>query len=459
MVSPAPRPPVPAADRRQEGKRTRTHVRRSAHAQWEPAAGRPDPVVVLEQQNSLRLPDLVPLRYERMLVSPFTFFRGSAAIMAWDLAHGPRTDLMVEACGDAHLANFGLFAAPDRRLVFDLNDFDEVHRGPFEWDVKRLVASLVIAAVDNGFTRDDARSVAQSAAASYCEQMRRAAGMNALDIWYARIEAEAALDRVRRESKKAQLGVAEAALAKAAKRTQLGALKRFARKTDAGVRIKEDPPLIVRLPYERHVEATRLLLDAYDGYVETLAPDRRQLLARYHFQDIARKVVGVGSVGTMCLMALFIGDSVTDPLFLQIKEAQRSVLAPYVPDHHYTDQGRRVVEGQRLIQSASDPFLGWFTGSGPAGRDFYVRQLRDMKGGFDIATMVPEGMRVYARLCATALAKAHARAGDPVAIAGYLGSGTTFGEAIVEYGLGYEKQNRADYERVLQSRSGALSEV
>lgn len=426
---------------------------RTSHAQWEPAASRPDPVVVLEQQNALRVPELVPLRYERMLVSPFTFLRGTAAIMAWDLAHGPRTDLMVEACGDAHLANFGLFAAPDRRLVFDVNDFDEVHRAPFEWDLKRLAASLVVAAIDNGFTADDARSAALSAVASYCELMRRAAGMTALDIWYARIEVEAVIDQVRGEFKKAQVGVAEAALAKAERRTQLGALKKFAYQTELGLRIKEDPPLIVRLPYERHVEATRMLTDAYADYLSTLAPDRRQLVTRYRFQDIARKVVGVGSVGTMSMMALFVGDTMGDPLFLQLKEAQRSVLAPYVQGYDYVDQGQRVVEGQRLMQSASDPFLGWFTGSGPLGRNFYVRQLRDKKGGFDIATMRPAGMRVYARLCAVALVKAHARTGDPVAIAGYLGSGTPFEEAIVEYAVGYEKQNRADYERVKASRS------
>lgn len=449
--------PIPADERRSAGKRARADIPRSSHAQWEPAAGRPDPVVVLEQQNSLRVPELVPLRYERMLVSPFTFFRGSAGIMAWDLAHGPRTELMVEACGDAHLANFGLFAAPDRRLVFDLNDFDEVHRGPFEWDLKRLVASLVIAATDNGFTRDDARSIAQSATVSYCEMMRRAAEMTALDIWYARIEVESAIEQIRADYKKVRSGEVAAALAKAERRTQLGALKRFARQTPTGLRIKEEPPLIVRLPYERHIEAMRLLTDAYEGYVETLAPDRRQLLARYHFQDIARKVVGVGSVGTMCMIALFVGDSANDPLFLQVKEAQRSVLAPYVDGQHYPDQGQRVVEGQRMIQSASDPFLGWFTGTGPLGRDFYVRQLRDKKGGFDIATMIPEGMRAYARLCATALVKAHARTGDPVAIAGYLGSGTAFEEAIVEYGLGYEQQNRADYERVKESRASVTA--
>lgn len=455
MVGPAYANPIPVDERRRAGKALRTSVPRTSHAQWEPASGRPDPVVVLEQQNALRVRDLVPLRYERMLVSPFTFFRGSAGIMAWDLAHGPRTDLLVEACGDAHLANFGLFAAPDRRLVFDLNDFDEVHRGPFEWDVKRLAASLVVAALDNGHSVADARSAAQSAVQSYCELMRRAAGMTALDIWYARIEVEAALETVRGDFKKSQIGVAEAALAKAERRTQLGALKRFAQQTEVGWRIKEEPPLIVRLPYERHVEATRMLMDAFADYRETLAPDRRQLLQRYRFQDIARKVVGVGSVGTMCLMALFVGDTANDPLFLQIKEAQRSVLAPYVEGQHYPDQGQRVVEGQRMIQSASDPFLGWFTGSGPLGRNFYVRQLRDKKGGFDVATMRPNGMRLYARMCAIALVKAHARTGDPVAIAGYLGSGTAFEESIVEYALGYEKQNREDYERVLASRKGA----
>lgn len=459
MTGQAYEQPIPADERRITGKRLRAKVPRTSHAQWEPVDGRPDPVVVLEQQNAVRVQELVPLRYERMLVSPFTFLRGSAAIMAWDLAHGPRTDLMVEACGDAHLANFGLYAAPDRRLVFDLNDFDEVHRGPFEWDLKRLAASLVVAALDNGHSPDDARSAAQSAVQSYCETMRRATGMTALDIWYARIEVESALAQLRGDFKKSEVGIAQAALTKAERRTQLGALKRFAQQTEVGLRIKDEPPLIVRLPYERQLEATRLLLDAYDDYLGTLAPDRRQLVRRYRFQDIARKVVGVGSVGTMSLMALFVGDTPNDPLFLQIKEAQRSVLAPYVEGHDYPDQGRRVVEGQRMIQTASDPFLGWFTGTGPLGRHFYVRQLRDKKGGFDIATMRPKGMRVYARLCAIALAKAHARTGDPAAIAGYLGSGTTFEEAVVEWAIGYEKQNRADYDRVKASRSGALTDA
>ncbi|GAA4482425.1 DUF2252 domain-containing protein [Rhodococcus olei] len=444
--------PISADDRRKAGKRLRTSVPRSAHAQWEPAAGRPDPTDVLAKQNEHRVPELVPLRYERMLVSPFTFLRGSAGIMAWDLANGPRTDLMVVASGDAHLANFGLFAGPDRRLVFDLNDFDEVHLGPFEWDVKRLAVSVAVASEDNGHSAADARAAARLVAQTYRETMRRAAGMTALDIWYARIEADTIVDQLRDELNKRQLEYAEASFAKAEQRTQLGALARFARPTDAGFRIKEDPPLIVRLPYERQVEVVDLLRAAMGGYLDSLASDRRQLVRRYHFQDIARKVVGVGSVGTMSFMALFVGDVANDPLFLQIKEAQASVLAPYVTGLPYSDQGQRVVEGQRLIQSASDPFLGWFTGAGALGRDFYVRQLRDKKGGFDIARMRPAGLRIYARLCATALARAHARTGDPAAIAAYLGSGTVFDDAIERWAAGYATQNRADFERVKASR-------
>jgi uncharacterized protein (DUF2252 family) len=247
-------------------------------------------------------------------------------------------------------------------------------------------------------------------------------------------------------------------MAKAERRTQLGLLRRFARHTDAGFRIKEDPPLVVRLPYEQHVEVTGLIADAYEHYLATLATDRRQLVTRYRFQDIARKVVGVGSVGTMCFIALLVGDTARDPLFLQIKEAQPSVLAPYVTSTPWTDQGQRVVDGQRLIQSASDPFLGWFTGSGPLARDFYVRQLRDKKGGFDIASMRPKGMRVYARLCATALARAHARTGDPVTISGYLGSGPVFDEAIERWAAAYAEQNRRDYDEVRLRRSGAVME-
>ncbi|MFE3289525.1 DUF2252 domain-containing protein [Rhodococcus sp. NPDC059234] len=449
--------PEPADDRRRRGKALRARVPRSAHGEWQTPPGRAHPADVLDQQNAQRVAELVPLRYERMLVSPFTFLRGSAAIMAWDLAQGPRTDLMVAACGDAHLANFGLFAGPDRRLVFDVNDFDEVHRGPFEWDVKRLAVSVAVASEGNGHSAADARAAARTVGQTYREVMARAAGMTALDVWYTRLEADAVLGQLRDDLGRRQLGVAEASMAKAERRTQLGSLKRFARPTDGGFRLKEDPPLVVRLPYERHVEVMRLLTDAYENYLATLAADRRQLVTRYRFQDIARKVVGVGSVGTMCFIALFVGDTARDPLFLQIKEAQQSVLAPYVEGAHYADQGERVVDGQRLIQSASDPFLGWFTGSGPIGRDFYVRQLRDKKGGFDIASMRPPGMQVYARLCATALARAHARTGDPVAISGYLGGGTVFDAAIERWAAAYTEQNRRDYHEVRLRRSGAVS--
>ncbi len=445
--------PISAEDRRKAGKAQRGSVPRTAHARWEPAAGRPDPVDVLADQNKRRVPDLVPLRFQRMLASPFTFLRGSAAIMAWDLAHGPRTDLTVTACGDAHLANFGLFAGPDRRLVFDLNDFDEVHPGPFEWDVKRLAASVVVASEDNGHSADEARVAARTVATAYRETMRLAAGMPALDVWYARLEAENIVDRLKDQLSKRQLAIVEAAYGKAEKRTQLGSLKRFAELTDSGYRIREDPPLIVRLPHDRHVEVADLLRSSMAGYLESLASDRRILLQRYHFQDITSKVVGVGSVGTMCFMSLFVGDIAGDPLFLQIKEAQPSVLSPYVPGPSYEGQGQRVVEGQRLVQSASDPFLGWFTGTGPLGRDFYVRQLRDKKGGFDIALLRPAGMTIYARLCGTALARAHARTGDPTAIDAYLGSGTAFDDAIERWAVGYSARNRADYERVLASRT------
>ncbi|SDD15429.1 DUF2252 domain-containing protein [Rhodococcus tukisamuensis] len=445
-------PPEPADARRRRGKGLRAAVRREALGEWSPPADRPDPTGILDRQNATRVPELVPLRYQRMLASPFSFLRGSAAIMAWDLAHGPRTDLMVMACGDAHLANFGLFAGPDRRLVFDLNDFDEVHRGPFEWDVKRLAASVFVASVEDGHEPREARAAARVVGQAYRETMARAAGMTSLDIWYARIEADALRELVREMVGARPVAATEAVFAKAERRTPLDNLARFATVTSEGLRIKEDPPLVVRLPHDRHAEATKLLFDAYANYLDTLASDRRQLVARYRFQDIARKVVGVGSVGTMCFIVLFVGDTTQDPLFLQIKEAQESVLAPYVEGVEYRDQGQRVVEGQRLIQSASDPFLGWFTGTGPLGRDFYVRQLRDKKGGFDISVMRPEGMRVYARVCASALARAHARTGDPIAIDGYLGSGAAFDAAIERFAVRYGKQNRRDYRRVRAAR-------
>lgn len=447
-------PPEPAAERRRRGKHQRARVPRRSHGSWTPASDRPDPVSILDRQNATRVPELVPLRFERMLVSPFTFLRGSAAIMAWDLAHCARTDLTVMANGDAHLANFGLFAGPDRRLVFDLNDFDEVHRGPFEWDVKRLATSVLVAATANGHGASDARAAARIAAAAYRETIQHAAQMSALDVWYARIEGDAVLAGLRDQITTRQLGEAEALMAKAERRTQLGSLKRFARYENGRFLIKDEPPLITRLPYERQAEVTDLIRGSFERYLGTLAWDRRELVARYRFQDIASKVVGVGSVGMLGFMALFVGESAQDPLFLQIKEAQPSVLAPYVPGPTPRDQGRRVVEGQRLIPSASDPFLGWFSGPGPLGRDFYVRQLRDKKGSFNIASMMrPSGLQAYARLCAIALGRAHARTGDPAAIAGYLGGGTVFDESIAEFAVAYGEQNRQDYEEVHQMRT------
>ncbi|TJZ80331.1 DUF2252 domain-containing protein [Rhodococcus oryzae] len=449
----------PAAERRRRGKHLRARIPRGAHGSWEPSSCRPDPVSILDRQNANRIPELVPLRFERMLVSPFTFLRGSAAIMAWDLAHCARTDLTVMASGDAHLANFGLFAGPDRRLVFDLNDFDEVHRGPFEWDLKRLATSALVAATTNGHSASDARAAALIVGAAYRETIRHAAQMPALDVWYLRIEADAMLAGLRDQITARQVGAAEAVMAKAERRTQLGSLKRFARHENGRFLIKDEPPLIARLPHERHAEVTDLLRASFERYLGTLAGDRRELVERYRFQDIASKVVGVGSVGMLGFMALFVGESAQDPLFLQIKEAQPSVLAPYVPGSPHRDQGRRVVEGQRLIQSASDPFLGWFSGPGPFGRDFYVRQLRDKKGSFSIAAMDPSGLRAYARLCAIALARAHARTGDPAAIAGYLGNGTAFDEAIAEFAVVYGEQNRLDYEEVRRCRSSAVTET
>ncbi|MFC7446736.1 DUF2252 domain-containing protein [Rhodococcus daqingensis] len=451
-------PPEPAAERRRRGKHLRARIPRRSLGSWAPSAHRPDPVSILDRQNATRVPELVPLRFERMLVSPFAFLRGSAAIMAWDLAHCARTDLTVMASGDAHLANFGLFASPDRRLVFDLNDFDEVHRGPFEWDVKRLATSVLVAATVNGHGAADARAAARIVGAAYRERIQRAAQMPALDVWHARIEADTVLAGLRDQFSTRKLGVVARTMAKAEKRTQLGSLDRFARYENGRFLIKDEPPLITRLPHDRQEEVTDLIGRSFERYLGTLASDRRELVARYRFQDIAGKVVGVGSVGMLGFMALFVGASAQDPLFLQIKEAQPSVLAPYVAGATYRDQGRRVVEGQRLIQSASDPFLGWFPGSGTYGRDFYVRQLRDMKGSFSIATMKPPGLQAYARLCAIALARAHARTGDPAAIAGYLGSGTVFDEAIAEFAVAYGEQNRLDYERVRRCRSGAVTE-
>ncbi|HVP02689.1 MAG TPA: DUF2252 domain-containing protein, partial [Solirubrobacteraceae bacterium] len=417
-----------------------------AHAEWAAPADRPDPVGVLEEQNLTRVPELVPIRHGRMIVSPFTFYRGGAAIMAWDLSRTPTTSgLRVQCCGDAHLSNFGVFAAPDRRIVFDLNDFDETLPAPFEWDVKRLVASFVVAARDNGYRRKDQRAVARRAAATYRAALAEAATMRFMDIWYARIDAEQILAELSATTKKSAIKTAEKNLAKARAKTSLGSLAKFAEQVDGGWRIRQQPPVIVRAPETMQDAAEQLVRQGLADYAQTLTPDRRLVLDHYHYEDFARKVVGVGSVGTEAFMVLLMGDRDDDPLFLQIKEATTSVLAPYAGASEYEHAGERVVQGQRVTQAASDAFLGWVTGTGEARRQFYVRQLRDMKGSALIERMSPAVMRRYAELCGGALARAHARTGDAARISGYLGDDDTFDRALEEFAVAYADQNDADY--------------
>ncbi|MFF0558944.1 DUF2252 domain-containing protein [Streptomyces sp. NPDC020472] len=418
------------------GKAARKRVPRASHGRWIPRSQRPDPLVTLERESLDRLPDLVPLRYARMAVSPFAFLRGAAGVMAADLGAERHTGLTVQLCGDAHLLNFGVYASPERTLLFDVNDFDETLPGPFEWDVKRLAASITVASLQNGSAKPKAHRAALVAVESYRATMRRLAGLGELDVWYERISADDILRVVRGEDR-ARL---TKRLAGARRRTSLQALEKLTEKDSEGNRhIVDDPPLL-----ERATDVDRITLGKiFSDYRSSLAEERRILLDRYRFVDAARKVVGVGSVGTRCFVLLLEGRDESDPLILQIKEAGRSVLEQYLPPTAYPHQGRRVVYGQRLTQAASDIFLGWMTG--PEQRHFYWRQLRDMKGSAEVETMSPATLRDYARLCGRALARAHARSGDRIAIAAYLGGSDVFDRAVADFALAYAAQNADDY--------------
>jgi len=440
-----------SVDSRARGKRARELAPRSGHGAWEPAAGRSDPVALLEAQAADRVEDLIPIRYGRMLASPFAFYRGAAAVMAADLAETSSSGITVQACGDAHLANFGGFAAPDRRLIFDINDFDETLPGPWEWDVKRLVASLEVATRDREFGRKQRVLAVQSAAMEYREQMRRLAAMGSLEAWYERVDLELLRDQFAGEVDEESIAMFDKNLAKAKRKTSERAFAKLAREVDGEVRIVSDPPLITPLKelldassYDTAVDEIRRM---YAEYRATLPQNLRKLLDRYRLVDIARKVVGVGSVGTRAWIVLLIGRNHGDPLFLQIKEAQRSVLEPHAAKSIYGLQGRRVVEGQRITQAAGDILLGWMSVVDPTEkrRDYYVRQLWDAKGSARLDRMSPRAFAVYARLCGGVLANAHARSGDRVAIASYLGGGDHFDRAMVEFADRYADQNEADY--------------
>jgi uncharacterized protein (DUF2252 family) len=395
-------------------------------------------VEVLVESNRSRLQDLVPVRYARMGVSPFAFLRGSALVMAHDLAAGPSTDLEVRLCGDAHLANFGVFASPERRLMFDLNDFDEASTGPFEWDVKRLAASIAVAGRENGFDPVATRRAVLDAVAAYRDWMERYAGMTHLDVWYARIEVRDLIDNLRANQRK----LMTRQIAKATAKNHLRAFDKLTTVVDGRRRIVDDPPLVMHID-DQVPNLQERLIQVFGDYRTTLSADRQALFDRYRFVDFARKVVGVGSVGTRCWVALFQGPN-GGPLFLQVKEAQQSVvsIAARRPpaDHH----GRRVVEGQRTLQAASDVLLGWSTDD-TTGHHYFVRQLWDSKWSLDLTRVSPFGFGLYAAHCGWALARAHARTGDSVSIHGYIGSSERFGEAIADWAEAYADQTERDH--------------
>jgi uncharacterized protein (DUF2252 family) len=451
------------ADRNERGRAARAKVPRSSHGAWRPAADRTDPVAILLAQAESRVPDLVPIRHARMLQSPFAFYRGAAAIMAGDLAGSPVSGIRVQCCGDAHLANFGGYSAPDRSLVFDINDFDETVPGPWEWDVKRLAASFEIAGAARGFDAGTRTSIVRRVIRSYREAMREHAGQRNLELWYQRLDEATAIEQFEARVPPAALKRFRKNVAKARTRDSLGAFAKLTHQVDGAVRIISDPPLVVPLEdFAADAAALRSELhDWFRGYRDSLRPDLRQLLETYELVDVARKVVGVGSVGTRCWIALLLGRDRDDPLFLQIKEAETSVLEPFAGRTRYGHHGRRVVEGQRLMQASSDIFLGWdrATASDGSQRDFYVRQLWDGKLSADIDAMSPEVLGVYGEICGMTLARAHARSGDRVAIASYLGRSDTFDRAIAEFAATYAEQNQRDYESVQAAAAAGIISV
>jgi uncharacterized protein (DUF2252 family) len=446
-------PHLTVAERAAHGKAARAEVPRSSHALYEPPARRADPIKLLERQAKTRVPELVPIRYGRMLVSPFTFYRGAALIMSSDLATTPRSGLHVQCCGDAHLSNFGVFGSPERQLVFDLNDFDETLPGPWEWDVKRLAVSMLIAAQNNDFAGKDQDQVVLDTVAAYRGAMTDFAAMKNLDVWYAHLEMENALKEFGSQLQPKAVKKTEKALAKARTKDSMAAFSKLTRVVDGEARIVSEPPLIV--PIDDLLEGKERD-EMFDGlhelvreYRASLEYDRRILLEEFRLTDFARKVVGVGSVGTRAWIALMLGRDGQDPLFLQMKEAEASVLEEFVAPSEFENHGERVVAGQRLMQASSDIFLGWLhveSGTDGRERDFYGRQLKDWKGSAEIEQLVPAGMAAYGKLCGWTLARAHARSGDRIAIAAYLGKNAAFDRAIVEFSHAYAEQNQRDYE-------------
>ena len=481
----------PSLDERQaKGRQAAERTPPDSHAGWHPAADRPDPVALLAEQDLTREQDLVPVRHGRMAVSPFTFYRGAAKIMAADLAGTPVAGLDAQLCGDAHLSNFGLFASPERRLLFDLNDFDETLPGPFEWDVKRMAASFTIAGRNNGFSKADVRAATQESVKAYREAMAGFAQMPTMDIWYAHLDEDELMGAIRSAvtgTKKAAKGAkgkkkekkdeeqeklakraekrAEQTAAKAHTRDSLQALSKLCEVVDGQYRIVSQPPVIVPARDLAAVfglspdEIVPAIHDQFRRYRATLQSDRRHLLERFEIVDAARKVVGVGSVGTRAFIVLLQGRDAQDPLFLQIKEATASVLEAHLPKSRHQQHGARVVHGQRMMQAASDIYLGWTKGL-DVNRHFYWRQLRDMKGSIVVEGLLPLGLTFYGRICGWTLARAHARSGDPVALAAYLGASDAFDKSITDFSQRYADQNDQDYEDFVKAiKSGRLQAV
>ena len=450
---------ITPAERAARGKEARAAVPRDSHAMFDPPPGRPDPVGLLEEQAKERVPELVPVRRGRMMVSPFTFYRGAALPMASDLSHTPVSGLAVQACGDAHLSNFGIFGSGERRLVFDVNDFDETTPGPWEWDVKRLAASMEVAGRGNGFGGKDRREIVTASVTSYRQAMREFAGMTNLDVWYAHADLDQLRAQFDSQMKARQRKMVDKGMAKARTRDSMQEVAKLTHLVNGRPRIITDPPLLVPvadlLPRQMDQEAFEAQIkDLIARYRRTLETDRRYLLEQYEFADMARKVVGVGSVGTRCWIVLMLGRDESDPLFLQIKEAEASVLSRFVGASKYTNMGQRVVAGQRLMQASSDIFLGWQrieAGLDGKQRDFYVRQLRDWKYSIAIEALIPRGMRIYGELCGWSLARAHARSGDRIAIAAYLGGSDVFDQAITRFAAAYADQNERDHQALVDA--------
>jgi uncharacterized protein (DUF2252 family) len=456
-MTPSPNTPLPhltLAERAAVGKQARKRIPRSRLAEWDPSHRTADPIALLEEQAVTRVSELVPIRYGRMAVSPFTFFRGAAYVMASDLAAAPRSGLEVQLCGDAHLANLGGFASPERALVFDLNDFDETLPGPFEWDVKRLVASFEVAARDRGLTTAERASVLSTVARTYREAMRSFSEMSNLDIWYTQLDVETIVERWGAEASTKSLKGLQRTVAKAQSKDRLRALTKLTVEVDGELQLASDPPLLVPVaevfPDRDAEQIHNTLRDALRSYRRTMQGDRRHLLESYRFVDLGRKVVGVGSVGMRSWVALLVGRDNRDPLFIQIKEAERSVLEPFLKKSKFTNHGQRVVEGQRRMQSSSDIFLGWQrvdASESADGRphDYYMRQLWDWKASANLETMTPEALGFYAQICGYTLARAHARTGDPVALTAYLGTSDGFDRAMADFAQAYADQNEVDH--------------